>query len=329
MTSNGQDSFIHFQTKLEDASDIELVVIVPTFRRPDHLVKTLRTIVSQRPDVPLATIVVENDADGLAGAQAAKDFFSGHSFDSSVVVARRHGYAHACNAGLTAALELFPRIGLVAVIYDDEIAAPEWLDCLMAVQEAHDADIVGGPQLPVLGHPQEQKWKRHPVFAPPYHGSGPVPVLYSAGNVLITRRVLDGMPRPFLDPALNIVGIGDADFFDRCKAKGFSFAWAADAWVAESVPAHHTTASWTRARSLDKGAISTLMEHQRDATFSGRLKTLCKSLWLLASSLPVGLRLWRETGLAAASLHPLHVAIGRLTARIDADDTRDGNRDRD
>lgn len=230
MTSDGQDSFIHFQTKLEDASDIELVVIVPTFRRPDHLVKTLRTIVSQRPDVPLATIVVENDADGLAGAQAAKDFFSGHSFDSSVVVARRHGYAHACNAGLTAALELFPRIGLVAVIYDDEIAAPEWLDCLMAVQEAHDADIVGGPQLPVLGHPQEQKWKRHPVFAPPYHGSGPVPVLYSAGNVLITRRVLDGMPRPFLDPVLNIVGIGDADFFDRCRAKGFSFAWAADAW---------------------------------------------------------------------------------------------------
>ncbi|PST26147.1 glycosyl transferase [Mesorhizobium plurifarium] len=316
MTSNGQDSFIHFQTKLEDASDIELVVLVPTFRRPDHLVKTLKTIVSQRPDVPLATIVVDNDADGLAGAQAAKGFLSGHSVDSAVVVARRHGYAHACNTGLAAALELFPGLSAVAVIYDDEIAAPEWLDCLMTVQEAHDADIVGGPQLPVFGHPREQKWKRHPVFAPPYHGTGPVPVLYSAGNVLITRGVLDGMPRPFMDPALNVVGIGDADFFDRAQAKGFSFAWAADAWVAESVPAHHTTASWTRARSLEKGAISTLMEHQRDGTPTGRLKTLGKSLWLLASSLPIGLRLWAETGLAAASLYPLHVAIGRLSPRI-------------
>ncbi|MDX0422323.1 glycosyltransferase family 2 protein [Sinorhizobium medicae] len=322
MTSDGQDSFIHFQAKLEDAAYIELVVVVPTFRRPHHIVKTLKTIVSQRPDVPLATIVVENDAEGLAGAQAAKNFFSGHSFDCVVAVARRLGHAHACNAGLTAALDLFPNVRAVAFIYDDEVAAPEWLSGLMAVQEAHDADIVGGPQLPVFGHPQEQKWKRHPVFAPPYNQNGPVPALYSAGNVLVTRRVLDGMPRPFLDPALNVVGIGDADFFDRCRAKGFSFAWAADAWVAESVPAHHTTASWTRARSLEKGAISALMEHPRDATFTGRLKSLRKSLRLLISSLPVGVSLWAETGLAAASLYPLHVAIGRLTARIGPADTR-------
>jgi len=34
MTSDGQDSFIHFQAKLEDAAYIELVVVVPTFRRP-------------------------------------------------------------------------------------------------------------------------------------------------------------------------------------------------------------------------------------------------------------------------------------------------------
>ncbi|WP_026618278.1 hypothetical protein M728_000308 [Ensifer sp. WSM1721] len=323
MKSNGEDVSIHFQTRLEDAADIELVIVVPTFRRPDHLLKTLKTIVSQRPDIPLATIVVENDADGLAGARAAKDFLVRHALDSTIIVVRRRGLAHACNAGWAAALNLYPNLAVLAAIYDDEVAAPEWLDCLVAVRDAHGADIVGGPQLPVFQHPRDQKWKRHPVFRPPYDETGPVPILYSAGNVLITRRVLDGMAQPFLNPTLNIVGVGDADFFDRCRAKGFSFAWAAEAWVAETVPVYHTTTSWVRARCLEKGAISTILEHQRDATLAGRLRTLGKSLGLLVMALPVGLRLWAETGLAAASLYPLYVAIGRLTAKVGSNHAQD------
>jgi hypothetical protein len=323
MTPNGEDVSIHFQTRLEDAEDIELVVVVPTCRRPDHLIKTLKTIVSQRPDVPLATIVVENDADGLAGAQAAKDFLVRHALDSTIIVVRSRGLAHACNAGWATALNLYPNLAMLAAIYDDEVAAPEWLDYLAAVRDAHGADIVGGPQLPVFEDPQDQKWKRHPVFRPPYDETGPVPALYSAGNVLISRRVLDGMAQPFLNPTLDIVGVGDADFFDRCKAKGFSFAWAKEAWVAETVPVYHTTTSWVRARSLEKGAISTILEHQRDATLAGRLRTLGRSLGLLVMALPVGLRLWAETGLAAASLYPFYVAVGRLKAKVGSNHAQD------
>jgi hypothetical protein len=315
MTPTGQDISIHFQTELENAADIELVVVIPTFRRPDHLIKTLKTIVSQRPDVPSATVVVENDPEGLAGAEAAKRFFLEHRSDASVIVAHRRGHSHACNAGWATALDLYPNLRALAVIYDDAVAAPEWLDCLVAVKENHGADLVGGPQLPVFEDAEGQKWKPHPIFSPSYDATGPVPRLYSAGNVLITRAVLDAMPRPFLNPALNFVGVGDGDFFNRCRAKGFAFAWAAEAWVAERVPPYHTTASWIRARSLEQGAISTLLERQHDATFAGRLRTLGKSIALLAVSLPRGLKLWAETGLAAASLYHFHVAIGRLTAK--------------
>jgi hypothetical protein len=323
MRSNGRDISIHFQTELENRADIELVVVVPTFRRAEHLVKTLKTIVSQRPDVPCATIVVENDREGLAGAEAAKSFFLAHASDSAVIVAHRRGHSHACNAGWAMALDLYPNLRALAGIYDDEVAAPEWLDGLIAVQEAHGADIVGGPQLPVFEDPDGQRWKRHPIFWPRYDVTGPVPRLYSAGNVLVTRPVLDSMAQPFLDPALNLVGVGDADFFNRCKAKGFSFAWAAEAWVAEAVPSHHTTASWVRARSLEQGAISTLLEHQRDATFAGRLKTFSKSLAMLAASVPRGIKLWVESGLAAAALYHFHVASGRLMAEFGLTGGRD------
>ncbi|AWI56022.1 glycosyltransferase family 2 protein [Sinorhizobium fredii] len=316
MTPTGEDISIHFQSELENAADIELVVVVPTFRRPDHLVKTLKTIVSQRPDFACATVVVENDPDGQTGAEAAKRFFLEHRSDSTVIVAHRRGHSHACNAGWATALDLYPNLRAVAVIYDDAVAAPEWLDCLVAVQEGHRADIVGGPQLPVFEDADGQKWKQHPIFSPCYEATGPVPRLYSAGNVLITRAVLDAMPRPFLNPALNLVGVSDGDFFNRCSAKGFSFAWAAEAWVAETVPPDHTTASWIRARSLEQGAISTLLEHQRDASLTGRLRTLGKSIALLAVSLPRGLKLWAQTGLATASLYHFHVAVGRLTATM-------------
>ncbi|PDT38932.1 MULTISPECIES: glycosyltransferase [Sinorhizobium] len=316
MSPTGEDISIHFQSERENTADIELVVVVPTFRRPDHLVKTLKTIVSQRPDVPYATVVVENDPDDLAGAEAAKRFFLEHRSDSTVIVAHRQGHSHACNAGWAAALDHYQNLRAIAVIYDDAVAAPEWLDGLVAVQEGHAADIVGGPQLPVFEDPDGQKWKHHPIFSPHYDATGPVPRLYSAGNVLITRAVLDAMPRPFLNPALNFAGVGDGDFFNRCRAKGFFFAWAAEAWVAEAVPRDHTTASWIRARSLEQGAISTLLEHQRDATLAGRLRALGKTIGLLAVSLPRGLKLWSETGLAIASLYPFHLAVGRLRARI-------------
>lgn len=316
MTSTGQDISIYFRTELEDVGDIELVVVLPTFRRPEHVIKTLKTIVSQRPDIAFATVVVENDDEGLAGAAAAKDFFLGHPSDSIVIVAHQRGNCYAYNAGWATALETYPNLRAIAIIDDDEIAAPEWLDCLITAQEATQADMVGGPQLPVFEDVSGQKWKRHPVFTPHYEATGPVPILFSSGNVLVTRRVLDAMPRPFLDPAFNFIGGGDADFYSRGKEKGFSFAWANEAWVAETVPARRTSSSWVRARSLRNGAISTMLEHRRDSSFGGRVKTFAKSLALLAASLPRGIRLWRKTGLFSAGLYHFYVAVGRLMAEF-------------
>ena len=105
MTSIGQDISVYFRTELEDAGDIELVVVLPTFRRPEHVIKTLKTIVSQRPDVAFATVVIENDDEGLAGAAAAKDFFLGHPSDSIGIIAPQRGKCYAYNAGWAMALE--------------------------------------------------------------------------------------------------------------------------------------------------------------------------------------------------------------------------------
>lgn len=310
-----QVSTFHQQSETAVAS-VELVVTLPTFRRPEHLVKTLKTVLSQDPGVPFAIIVMENDADGMAGAHAARDFFLQHKVNALVVVAHDRGNCHAYNAGWSAAMATYPAMKALAVIDDDEIASPSWLENLVLIQKETRADIVGGPQLPDFEDKSRAAMKLHPVFTPHYRTNGPVPILYSSGNVLVTRPVLAKMPTPYLDPAFNFTGGGDSDFYRRCRAEGFCFAWANDAWVTETVPARRTEGSWVRARSLRTGALSAQLAHRARPGVLGRLRTIGHSLLLLAASPLRGIALWRQTGVASTALFHFYVAVGRLMAEF-------------
>ncbi|MDQ0319182.1 glycosyltransferase involved in cell wall biosynthesis [Pararhizobium capsulatum DSM 1112] len=316
MTPTAPHVSMFHQQAPDPADSVEIVVTLPTFRRPEHLVKTLKTVLSQQPGCPFAIVVMENDAEGLAGAHAARDFFLQHRVNALIVVAHDRGNCHAYNAGWTAALSSYPQMKALAVIDDDEVAAPSWLENLISVHQQTGADLVGGPQLPDFEDKARSALKQHPVFTPHYDTSGPVPILYSSGNVLISSTVLRRMPTPFLDPAFNFTGGGDSDFYRRCRAEGFCFAWANDAWVTETIPARRTEGSWIRARSLRTGALSAQLAHRARPGLAGRIRTIGHSLLLLAASPFRGLTLWRRTGVAPTVLFHFHVAIGRLMAEF-------------
>lgn len=312
MTATAPHVSTYHQQAADSPGSIQYAVTLPTFRRPEHLVKTLKTVLSQEPGAPFAIIVMENDAEGMEGARAAKAFFEQHRVNALIVIAHDRGNCHAYNAGWAAALSYYPGLKAVAVIDDDEIAAPSWLENLVLVQKETGADLVGGPQLPDFENRSRAAMKRHPVFTPHYDTSGPVPILYSSGNVMVAADVLRAMPQPFLDPAFNFTGGGDSDFYRRCKEKGFCFAWANDAWVMETIPARRTEESWVRARSLRTGALSAQLEHRARPGLAGRLRTIIRSLLLLAASPFRGFALWRRTGVPSAALFHFYVAVGRL-----------------
>ena len=147
-----------------------------------------------------AIIVIENDAEGRQGADAVAPRFLSASLPGMVIIAHERGNCCAYNAGWRTALEQFPDLRAIAVIDDDEIADPDWLENLWEATRKFDADIVGGPQVPVFAQPSHERWAEHPVFAPPYRASGAVPALYSSGNLLVTRprarRDGAALPRP-------------------------------------------------------------------------------------------------------------------------------------
>lgn len=296
---------------------VEVVVTVPTFRRPQQLLATLASLAAQQTARRFAIIVMENDAEARDGAIAALPLFVAGHLPGMVIVAHQRGNCSAYNAGWQTAIRYFHAFRHLLVIDDDEIADPQWLERMCRAAETLEADIVGGPQVPVFARPEHAKWATHPVFAPPYAESGRVKALYSSGNLLIGRHVLAEMGAPFLDLKFNFMGGGDFDFLSRAAQRGFRLGWCAEAQVFETVPERRVEADWIRSRALRNGVISTLVEKKKRAgTPLANTKVFLKSLALLAASPLRGTARLLRTGSLSIGLYPVYVALGRVMAEF-------------
>lgn len=295
-----------------DETNIKIVVTVPTYKRPEQVLLTLKSLKEQSTDMPFAIIVMDNHEDAEGAATASK-FLQDNHLLGLVILAHDRGNCHAYNAGWTTALEHFPNFEWLAVIDDDEIADKDWLKNHIATAHQTNSDFVGGPQIQKFHKSAADHWHEHPVFQPHYSETGSVPILYSSGNVIISRKVLDQMPRPFLEPSFNFIGGGDSDFYRRSLEQGFTFAWCQEAPVYEDVPERRSTFSWVNARSMRNGAISAIIETRIS---KNRKKTILKSFALLGASpfRAVGLAIQKRS--AIIGLYHIQVAIGRLMAEF-------------
>ncbi len=296
---------------------ILLAVVVPTYKRPGQLRATLESLAAQTARAGTAVVVVENDATGGAGAAAAMRFLETGALPGGVVTEPAQGNCNAYNAGFVEALARWPHLTHIAIIDDDEVARPDWLERLRAQAMRSGADIVGGPQVPHFESAAGARlYANHPVFRPSHDLNGPARLITSTGNCLISVRVLRAMAPQWLDPRFNFMGGGDTDFFTRCRAKGFTFAWAADAVVDEVVPARRSSRGWITARSLRNGMISALIQRKQNPGVVGRLGVIGKSLALLALSPFRAAKLWAQTGSAYAGCYHILIALGRLAAEF-------------
>ncbi len=299
------------------ADTVRIAVVMPTFKRPDHAVKTLLSIAAQTIDTPFAIVAVENHAIGMEGAAAVGPLVLAGRPRGIVVVEPRQGNCNAYNAGFRAALAHFPNLTHVAIIDDDEIATPGWLRLLMDEAASGGADIVGGPQAPVFEDADgARRFAMHPVFRPAHGQSGGAGLITSTGNCLIGAHVLRRMAPDFLDERFNFLGGGDTDFFTRCRAEGFTFRWNKDAVVHETVPSRRTERGWITARSVRNGLISALIQQKQAAGAGDRIRIFAKSLALLAASPFRSVVLAAQTGSAYAGSYHMMVAAGRILAEF-------------
>lgn len=295
---------------------IDIVVCVPTFRRPDWLARTLDSLVAQTTRRPFAVVVAENDAGARQGAAVAEAYFASGRLRGLALVEPAQGNCHAINAAFGTALDAYPAARFFLMIDDDEWAEPAWLEAMVATAERTGAGVVGGPVMPQIARGGPPALARHPAFRPAFDTSGPVPVIYGSGNCLIARSTFARLGLPAFDVAYNFLGGGDTDFFVRVRRAGIPFQWVQEAVISETVPLARTTFRWLAARGLRIGAINHRIERKHAAGGTGRLAVAIRSLGILALSIVQGLRLLVETRQPAVALHPLAVAVGRCLASL-------------
>ncbi len=299
-----------------ELQQVESVVCVPTFKRPDMLEQTLRSLARQEGGHDVAVIVVENEGVERAGAARAHALLDEGLFKGLVIVEPRQGNCKAYNAAWRCALTRFPALKQVLGIDDDEEAEPLWLDAYLRAAAVAPAQLFGGSVVPRFEDESRAWLAAHPVFRSHYSVSGEVPILYSSANYLIRREVLERLGFPFLDESFDFTGGGDSDFFRRAKAAGFRFWWVQEAAMRETMPRRRSEFGWIAARGLRNGAISAAIERRLDPTPKGRAKVVGKSLALLAAAPLRGLALGLRTRSGLIGLYHAKVALGRLMSEF-------------
>jgi GT2 family glycosyltransferase len=295
-------------------SSIEIVVCIPSFRRPQHLRLTLESLAAQRTSRRFAVVIVENDVAKCGSVPVAAEFLASGKLPGFCVVEPRQGNCHAINAAFESALATFPAASSLLMIDDDEIASKDWLESMVHAAETTGTDIVGGPVFPDFDDDMKHGLHRHPAFRPGYDASGPVPVIYGCGNCLIRRPVFARLGEPAFDLRFNFLGGGDYDFFIRCRHAGFRFHWAAEAVIVETVPKSRTNIGWIARRSLRIGAINYHVQRKAARTVWSRTILIARMLAILPLSLLRAGRLVLIERKPVVAMHPMAVAVGSWLA---------------
>jgi glycosyltransferase involved in cell wall biosynthesis len=293
-----------------------VILCVPTFRRSDGLRKLLSDVARLDYQGPLSVIVVDNDADQLAGEAVARAMAPGFPFPLTCVVEPRRGRTYACNTAFTAACRA-PATDYVAVLDDDEYPAPTWLAEMTATAIRYEADIVGGPVFPVFEDPDHWLAKGG-LYAPRRFVSGRVEMIYGAGSMLIRRDVLAHyLDEPF-SHAFAFTGGSDHEFFIRCRRDGCRFAWADDARVFEATPRARTTPCWLLLRYFRKGTEATRIDRRYSPGRASAIRRWGAGIGLIAYGLlAVPVVAGRGRTSIMAKLLDAARGVGRLAAEFD------------
>jgi glycosyltransferase involved in cell wall biosynthesis len=241
---------------------VELVIGIPTFRRPELLRSLLDTLLPELQAHPAMVVVADNDCGDDAPAVVAA-FRARWPAVCCIPVAVR-GVTAVRNALIEQAGKEVPDWRWIIMLDDDGLATPGWLGRLLATGEQYQAHLVGGPV--EGGLPANSNWlARNSVFAARGRWpTGLVPTLNTTQNLGISRRLLELMPAPLFRSEYGASGGEDYDLFRRVARAGGRMAWCNEAIVVEPAPADRLSVSALLYRYHSTGMYMAVIDRTYD-----------------------------------------------------------------
>jgi succinoglycan biosynthesis protein ExoM len=292
---------------------VEIVVAIPTFRRPKSLQRLLDALAEIEIDVPLVVVVADNDAEKHEGYDLVRSLCTTYRFPLDPLIAPERGIAQVRNALVERALS-YKTARFIVMLDDDEWPSPQWLSRFLDVQRATGADALQGSILFEGSAPQPSWSAGFDGVSSIRRPTGPIETLEGAGNLLLTRECLESLPAPWFDPAFALSGGEDRDFFERLAASGKRFAWADEALAYGEVAAARLSLTWTlrRAYSIGNTEMRIFLKRRRPFGRSALFYAKIAAALLLSPLLLV--ILFAHPNRAADALRRIFRNAGKLAA---------------
>jgi len=232
------------------ASQPDISIIVPTYKRPDDIVRALNSVVIQdTKDYSFEIVVADNDPAGSAN-DAVNALVDAYPNVALIYIhVPEPGVSNARNGALARAS------GRYLIFLDDDMEAqPDWAYELVRGAERFDSAIVFGPVeavMPIGDNPL------YPHMQPLFSRTGDFPEgnidkTFGTGGCLIDLGRCS-LPSPAFDPALNETGGEDDAMFAHVLAQGASIGWTHSAIAVEHIPPHRSTPSYVWKRNFAFG----------------------------------------------------------------------------
>ncbi len=262
---------------------MKVSICIPTFRRAEDLRRLLASLHALKfnavPEPSIEIVVVENGSEASA-AEVCRSFDGLRGWPLIYDIEPLVGVSRTRNR----AIRNVSDADFIAMIDDDEIADPAWLDTLLATQARFEADVVTGPVFPLFERLAEsQRWiEKGGFFAPPTHATGALLDKGFTGNILVRSCVLQGLECPF-DDRFDLKGAEDTHLFMKLRRAGHKIVWAAEAVAHERVAESRTNLRWILARNFWGWSSHAFLERETGSSLAARALRLAKGLLLVVA----------------------------------------------